>query len=217
MLDRPTLSPADELLGRLNAAVAVCNDAERRVTTAQTELVSRSRAVGTLLLEAKRLHPKVADFVAFLKRVEGLQLSRAYDYLRIAGGRVTDEELREEARIRKEKSREKKKAEAQAMADADALADAVIKKIKPPPKPGADSVTKPDVTEKGKSEAQPVFDSPQEAHAKEKPQGLALGALTVAWRNVEAAAAAGNKTRLKAALQNLRVQVTRTLKSGVLK
>jgi hypothetical protein len=31
------------------------------------------------LLEAKKLHPKVKDFNAFLSRVEGLKLSHAYD------------------------------------------------------------------------------------------------------------------------------------------
>jgi hypothetical protein len=41
--------------------------------------------------------------------VNGLKLSRAYDYLRIAGGRTTDEELRKDARERQKKSREKKK------------------------------------------------------------------------------------------------------------
>jgi hypothetical protein len=98
----------EALLGKINKAVAAANEAEHKVKTAQTELVSRSKAVGELLLEAKKRHPKVADFEKFLKRVDGLKLSRAYDYLRLAGGRVTHEELREEARERKRKSRAKK-------------------------------------------------------------------------------------------------------------
>ena len=93
---------ADVLLAKINVAVKAANEAE-------TELVSRSKAVGLLLLEAKELHPKVKDFEAFLKRVDGLHLSRAYDLLRLAGGRTTDEELREEARERKRKSRAKPK------------------------------------------------------------------------------------------------------------
>jgi hypothetical protein len=40
--------------------------------------VSRSKQVGMLLLEAKKLHPAVKDFEAFLIRVS-LKLSRAYD------------------------------------------------------------------------------------------------------------------------------------------
>ena len=48
---------------------------EKAVTSAQTELVSRSRVVGQLV-EAKKRHPKVADFEAFLKRVDGLKRSR---------------------------------------------------------------------------------------------------------------------------------------------
>jgi hypothetical protein len=97
------------LLDKINAAVAEHNAAERAVTTAQSELVSKSKVVGQLLLEAKKRHPKVADFEAFLKGVNGLKLSRAYDLLRLAGGRTTDEELRQDARERKQKSRAKKK------------------------------------------------------------------------------------------------------------
>jgi hypothetical protein len=148
MLDRTT-TPADELLGRINAAVAVANDAERRVTTAQTEFVSRSRAVGVLLLEAKKLHPKVKDFEAFLQRVDGLQLSRAYDLMRVAGGRKTDEELRKETRDRVQKHRDKKR---------DKLPPKpapTLKKPEPEPKPEPkpDSVTSPPVTEKIEAEA----------------------------------------------------------------
>src|SRR5215467_9107236 len=99
----------DPLLAKLNKAVAEVNKAEKAVTTAQAELVSKGRAVGELLLEAKKRHPKVVDFEAFLKRVNGLKLSRAYDLMRLAGGRVTDEELRQEARERQRKSRAKKR------------------------------------------------------------------------------------------------------------
>ena len=65
----------DVLLTKLNVAVKAANEAEASVTTAQAELVSRSKAVGLLLLEAKKLHPKVKDFEAYLKRVDGLKLS----------------------------------------------------------------------------------------------------------------------------------------------
>ncbi len=107
---------ADEvLLGKINKAVAAANEAEKTVEVAkdkylsqQDKYVSQSEIVGGLLLEAKKRHPKVADFEAFLKRVDGLRFSRAYDYLRLAGGRVTDDELREEARERERKSRAKK-------------------------------------------------------------------------------------------------------------
>jgi hypothetical protein len=100
---------ADALLTKINAAVAEVNKAEKVVTTAQAELVSKSRVVGQLLLEAKKRHPKVAEFEAFLKRVDGLKLSRAYDLMRLAGGRTTDAELREDARERQRKSRAKRK------------------------------------------------------------------------------------------------------------
>jgi hypothetical protein len=95
------------LLSTIRTAVAAANDAEQNATTAQAELVSRSKQVGMLLLEAKKLHPAVKDFEAFLMRV-GRKLSRAYDLLRLAGGRTTDEELKKDARERQQKSRAKK-------------------------------------------------------------------------------------------------------------
>jgi hypothetical protein len=54
------------LLEKINVAVKAADDAEQSVTTAQAELVSRSKAVGLLLLEAKKLHPAVNDFDNFL-------------------------------------------------------------------------------------------------------------------------------------------------------
>ena len=79
------MTGGNELLTKLQKAVAACNEAESNVETARAELVSRSKAVGLLLLEAKKQHPAVEDFEAFLKKVQGLQLSRAYDLMRIAG------------------------------------------------------------------------------------------------------------------------------------
>src|SRR5436190_17355197 len=95
------MSDADKiLLEKLNAAVAGIVAAESLVEETRAKLVSHSKEVGLLVLEAKKRHPKVKDFEAFLKRVQGLSLSRAYDCMRIAGGRTTDEELRQEARER---------------------------------------------------------------------------------------------------------------------
>jgi hypothetical protein len=94
------------------------------------------------LLEAKKRHPKVKDFKAFLKGVNGLKLSRAYDLLRLAGGRTTDEELRQDARERVRKHRAKKKL----------------------PKPI--SVTDPDVTESPKRIAQSPEVSAEERRAQ---------------------------------------------------
>ena len=103
----PVSDQKEWLLSTIRTAVAAANDAGQNVTTAQAEHVSRSRQVGVWLLEAKKLHPKVKDFEAFLAKVDGLKLSRAYDLLRMVGGRVTDEELRKDARERKQKSRAK--------------------------------------------------------------------------------------------------------------
>jgi hypothetical protein len=123
-----------ELLAKLNEAVAAANEAETKVTTAQAELVSRSKTVGLLLLKAKKLHPAVKNFEAFLKKVQGLKLSRAYDCMRVAGGRTTEEEIRKATRDRVEKHRASKKK---------------LPRPTPAPKPEPQklSVTKPDVTE----------------------------------------------------------------------
>jgi hypothetical protein len=92
MLDKPMSAAAVQadalLIKKLNAALRAADEA-------QAEHVSRSKAVGVLLLEAKKLHPKVKDFEAYLKRVDGLHLSRAYDLMKLAGGRTTEAELRE--------------------------------------------------------------------------------------------------------------------------
>jgi hypothetical protein len=58
MLDRrnTTTTPADDLVARINTAIAVCNDAEKKATTARDEYLSRGRAVGVLLLEANEYH-----------------------------------------------------------------------------------------------------------------------------------------------------------------
>jgi hypothetical protein len=68
---------SDELLGKIQKAVAAANEVEKTMEATKAELVSRSKIVGELLLEAKKRHPKVADFEAFLKRVDGLSRSRA--------------------------------------------------------------------------------------------------------------------------------------------
>jgi hypothetical protein len=141
-------NPHQDLLNKINAAVADHNAAEQAVATAQSELVSKSKVVGQLLLEAKKLHPKVKDFDAFLRGVNGLKLSRAYDLLRLAGGRTTDEELRQETRDRVQKHRAKKKL--------------------PQPKPV--SVTHPDVTESPKR----IIQSPEIDIEQRKAEMAAL-------------------------------------------
>jgi len=65
---------SEELLTKTNDAVKAANEA-------QIEQVSRSKAVGLLLLEAKKLDPTKKQFEAFLNRVNGLKVSRAYDLM----------------------------------------------------------------------------------------------------------------------------------------
>jgi hypothetical protein len=124
-----------DLLLKIKTAVMQLATVEKAATDAQAILVSKLKAVGLLLLEAKRRHPAVKDFEAFLKKVHGLKLSRAYDLLRLAGGRTTDEELRKETRDRVKKHRDKKKT----LAKPEPMSA-------PEPVPPL-SVTKPHVTE----------------------------------------------------------------------
>jgi hypothetical protein len=111
------MSRDTELLTEINAAVAELNSADQAIATAQADVVARAKAVGVLLLEAKKLHPKTKDFEAYLKKVNGLQRSRAYDIIKMVGGRETDDEIRraidadrKEKRERKQRNRADKKA-----------------------------------------------------------------------------------------------------------
>jgi hypothetical protein len=102
---------AEELLRKINPAV-------KEMDAARDGYTSRAKIVGELLLEAKAMHPKVKDFEAFLKRVDGLHLSRAYELLRLAGGRSTEAELKKENRERQQRHREEKRKTASAQAKA---------------------------------------------------------------------------------------------------
>jgi len=103
----------NNLLDKIKHAFAAVNEAEAAVNeaakTERAELVSRSKALGLLLIDAHKRYPKAEDFKKFLRDVKGLGLSRAYDFMRLAGGRVTDEQLRDEARKRQRKSRARRK------------------------------------------------------------------------------------------------------------
>jgi hypothetical protein len=105
----PANDQKERLLKELKFAVEAANDTQQNLTKAHAKHASRSKRVGMLLLDAKKLHPAVKDFEAFLKKVDGLAVSRAYDLMRLAGGRTTDEELRKETRDRVEKHRAKKR------------------------------------------------------------------------------------------------------------
>jgi hypothetical protein len=105
----PANDQRERLLKELKFAVKAANDTQQNLTKAHAKHASRSMRVGMLLLDAKKLHPTVEDFEAFLKGVDGLGLSRAYDLMRLAGGRTTDEELRKETRDRVERHRARRK------------------------------------------------------------------------------------------------------------
>src|SRR4051794_24361313 len=94
---------AEELLRKINPAVVEMDKAREGYT-------SHSKIVGELLLQAKTLHPKVKDFEMFLQRVDGLHLSRAYELLKLAGGRTTEADLKKENRERQQRHRTKQKA-----------------------------------------------------------------------------------------------------------
>jgi len=87
----------------MNKAEKTAAKAQAAATTARAELVSRSKELGVLLLRWRELNPE-ETWKTIFKRV-GLGRSRAFDCLKIAGGRSTDEELRQDARDRQRKSR----------------------------------------------------------------------------------------------------------------
>ena len=97
------------LLGKINRAVAGLIVEELAVCKAHDRLESKWKEVGELLIEAKRQHPQVKAFEAFLKRVSGLHRSRAYELMRIAGGEITEEKQRKDTRERVRKHRATKK------------------------------------------------------------------------------------------------------------
>jgi hypothetical protein len=109
----------------------------------------------------------VKDFEAFLKKVKGLKLSRAYDLLRLAGGRTTDEELRKDARERKQKSRAKKRTPLKPTPALPKTPKADQKVFDSPQEAHAvDSVTKPDVTESLKPKVVPKWVGDAEQSSK---------------------------------------------------
>jgi gamma-glutamyl phosphate reductase len=98
-----------ELLKKIDAAAQAANKTEQIVADAQADRLNKCKALGSLLIEAKKRHPKVADFEAFLKGAKHVKLSAAYDYMKLVGGRKTDEEIRKAERERREATRERVK------------------------------------------------------------------------------------------------------------
>jgi hypothetical protein len=160
----------NNLLEQINAAVAAMNDSERSLTTAQVEHVSRSKRVGLLLLEAKKLHPEEA-FEAFLKRVQGLKRSRVFDLMRLAGGRTTDEELKKATSACVKKHRASKK-----------LPRPAPSLKKPEPKPEPESVTSPNVTDSAEAGAGKAKTEKREADKTLTPSELAFAEFNFACR-----------------------------------
>ena len=123
-----------DLLERINAAVKAANEAEHHAETAKTEYVSRSRTLGALLLEAKKLHPRPKDWDGFLSQVVGLKKSRVADLLKIAGGPSVAAQLEEEERQKKANRDRVKRHRAE-------------KKSLPKPETAPDSITSAPVME----------------------------------------------------------------------
>jgi hypothetical protein len=94
-----------ELLKKIDAAAVVANKTEQTLADAQADRIAKCKALGTLLLEAKKRHPAVKDFEAFLKRAKHVKLSAAYEYMKLVGGRKTDEEIRKAEREQREQRR----------------------------------------------------------------------------------------------------------------
>jgi hypothetical protein len=120
-----------ELLQKIDAAALAVNKTEKAVEAAQAARVEKCKSLGTLLLEAKKRHPAVKDFEAFLKQAKHMQLRTAYDYMRLVGGRKTDDEIRKAEQQHREAARDRKRKS----------------RTLPKPTPEPVCVTKPDVTQ----------------------------------------------------------------------
>jgi hypothetical protein len=105
----------DELLKSIDAAAKTANESESLVAAAQAARIEKCKAVGYPLLELHRRYPKVKDFEAKLKQCPNITvkgLSTAYEFMKLVGGRKTDEDIakaikehKEAAKVRKRKSR----------------------------------------------------------------------------------------------------------------
>jgi hypothetical protein len=84
--------------------------ATKRLDNAQSKTRDAAKELGLLLIEAKRRHPAVKDFEAFLKDAGGIKLTRAYELIGVAGGRIESAKLREDNAKRNREHRAKKKA-----------------------------------------------------------------------------------------------------------
>jgi hypothetical protein len=148
-----------ELLSEIYQATKALLSAEYKVETAQGALISSQKALGLLLLEGKKRHPTVEDFRAFLKKTE-LSLSRAYELVALAEGRVTEQGLRKATRDRVKKHRAAKKLSEPALA----------------PESEPISVTSPDVTESARANKS----EKQKAESKAAISAKALAEFTFA-------------------------------------
>jgi hypothetical protein len=122
-----------DLLTKLTAAVEAVTVAETTMKTAKDDVVLRMKELGTVCLEVKKEHPKVKDFVAFIRKAHGLGQTKAYDAMKLVGGSKTDDELKTSLLDHKKKAAERKQKS----------------RAKGLPKPEAEpvSVTDPNVTE----------------------------------------------------------------------
>lgn len=151
-----------ELLTKINEAVAAHDEAQK-------EQISRSKTVGMLLLEAKKkLHLKGKDFEAFLDKVEGLKIKRswAYDCIKLAGSRITEDELKKGARERAQRSRAGKKK---------SVTSRIPPAQLPPPQPKPPELPAPPITEnlptdKNSAEATPEKRRAENANLSPSPE-----------------------------------------------
>jgi hypothetical protein len=86
--------------------------ATKALDNAQAKSLDAAKALGSLLIEAQKRHKTTKAFEAFLKDAGGVKLSRAYELIGLAAGRIDEAKLRADKAERVRKSREKKKAEA---------------------------------------------------------------------------------------------------------
>jgi hypothetical protein len=87
-----------DLLAKIRQAVKLRNEALATFETSRETFTSRAKDVGALLIEARK-GKTVKEFDAYLKQVEGLSLSWAYEAMALAGGRLSRSKRRSRPKV----------------------------------------------------------------------------------------------------------------------
>jgi hypothetical protein len=148
---------SEDLLAKIRQAVKLRNEALAAFETSRETLTSRAKEVGVLLIEARK-GKTVKEFDVYLKQVEGLSLSWAYEAIVLAGGRKTVEQSRADAA---ERQRDKREREKQRKIEQEKAAAEAAKAVPQP---------EPEISVTSQKSAEPEPEAEASAEPERKPQ-----------------------------------------------